>query len=817
MKKNTFFSPYRSSLLKDFSCIVGLVICALVVIALISEWWAFHSEEQINNQQLAHNATKIESFLKENFDYIAHISTFMGTQIIEKVEKTNYSKIADILSGKLIANPVAKSLFSWTVFDWATPQMQQVASSALGLFEKPKDISFRHYAQMAFKEPWKLHFDPPSIGIPSKQWIIPTGMGITDEQGNPFGILSMGINIAELSKRLERESSTSTVSFLVISLNQKLPAFYSSDNQITEKDNEPLESLYFLKDELLKKNHGFLSTPMLYKQINYRYYIKLQNYPYIVLTGFNEAITRQKLHQVVIPRLLNNIGFAAISIILLAVMRLRLVGPILSLSKAADNIAKGNLDTKIPRVPTVELLSLARQLLNVLRYIRNNKRIQKKLHNRTEELAHAHFELEALNSQLKELNENLEEKVKNRTNELQLALKERTEFVNNVSHEVRTPVQAITTIAETLKAQGNRFSEQERDRLIDTLYRASQRLFDLIEILLDLSRMMSGKWELKREVFMLTSSIHAILEEFHFMLPQLKPQLTLETHIDPNLPLIYADRIRMEQVWRNIVGNAIKFSHEGTITLRAYQVASIGIPDDHSPTCIIDEPCLVCEVSDEGVGIPEAELEKIFLPFMQSSLTKTGAGGTGMGLSISQEIIQKHGGTIWATNHATKGAIFRWVIPLSHLQVPPTIAFETSLSENTLTTPTSANTPIILMVDDEEFVHTSLELMLCDINVTIVHCYNGEACLTYLRQHADTIKIVFLDMMMPEIKGDEVLRRIRQELHLSDLFIVIQSGFKDDALIAEFTAQPNVMFLAKPYQRDDVLKILKQRGLITST
>lgn len=802
----------RSSLLRDFSYIVGLVLFALLMIAVISEWWAFRSYEQINRQQLLHSANQIESSLKENFDYAGHISSFMGSQIIEEAKSTDYLKIAEILSTKPLTASFTKNLFSWTMFDWSTPQMQQVASSTYGLFKTPKDVSFRHYAKMAFKEPWKLHFDQPSIGIPSKQWIIPAGIGITDKQGNAFGILSMGINIAELSKRLAKDSSVPNVSFLVVSEKQFLPVFYSSDHQGIEKD-QPLKEIFLLPESLFKQRNGFLETPITYKNISYQYYTKISNYPYIIFTGFNKTIFRKNLHQTIIPRLLNNVGFAAVSIILLAIIRLRLVAPILSLSQAADNIAKGNIETRIPRVPTTELSNLAKQLINVLRYIRNNKRIQEKLNQSSEELATAHTILQESNLRLNQLNENLIE----RTNELQLALKERTEFVNNVSHEVRTPVQAITTIAETLKAQGNRFSEQERDRLIDTLYRASQRLFDLIEILLDLSRMMSGKWELKREVFMLTSSIHAILEEFHFMLPQLKPHLTLETHIDPNLPLIYADRIRMEQVWRNIVGNAIKFSHEGTITLRAYQVASIGIPDDHSPTCIIDEPCLVCEVSDEGVGIPEAELEKIFLPFMQSSLTKTGAGGTGMGLSISQEIIQKHGGTIWATNHAIKGAIFRWVIPLSHLQVPPTIAFETSLSENTLTTPTSANTPMLLMVDDEEFVHTSLELMLCDINVTIVHCYNGEACLTYLRQHADSIKIVFLDMMMPGIKGDEVLRRIRQELHLSDLFIVIQSGFKDDALIAEFTAQPNVMFLAKPYQRDDILRILKQRGLITST
>ena len=263
----------------------------------------------------------------------------------------------------------------------------------------------------------------------------------------------------------------------------------------------------------------------------------------------------------------------------------------------------------------------------------------------------------------------LQEKVRQQTELLierkekaEQATKAKTEFLANMSHELRTPMHAILAFSEIgLKAK-DEGETQETKKYFENIRLSGKRLLNLLNDLLDLSKMESGKMGYKRERGDFKEVVELALTE---LAPLLKRKnLQLRANLGELDTVAVFDKHKMIQVLVNLVSNAIKFSSAGS-------EISIELSEDRLPG---DEPGLRCRVIDQGPGIPESELKAVFAKFIQSSKTKTGAGGTGLGLAICQRIIEAHGGRIWAENSKPKGAIFTFVIPRSLLPAPRIMA-----------------------------------------------------------------------------------------------------------------------------------------------
>lgn len=231
------------------------------------------------------------------------------------------------------------------------------------------------------------------------------------------------------------------------------------------------------------------------------------------------------------------------------------------------------------------------------------------------------------------------------------ALAVKTEFLSNISHELRTPMHAIMAYSEMgidLLEEG---AKEKISKVLGNVNKAANRLHLLLDKLLDLGKMDAGKMEysFKRESF--DEVIEHTLMELDSLIKTKK--LKIDVHALAHDRFAEFDKLRMVQVLVNLVSNAIKFSpSESSI--------DICVQDD---VLANNREALRCHVADQGVGIPENECETIFSEFMQSSKTKTGAGGTGLGLSICRSIIEAHGGKIWAENSRPKGAVFSFVFP----------------------------------------------------------------------------------------------------------------------------------------------------------
>ncbi len=379
----------------------------------------------------------------------------------------------------------------------------------------------------------------------------------------------------------------------------------------------------------------------------------------------------------------------------------------------------------------------------------------------------------------------LEEELVEKNHLLEEALDAKAAFVNNMSHEIRTPVHGFTALAEGLALNWDQFDDKKRQEVASQISSNAKRLSNLLGHLLDLAKFNEGKMKLTLEEFNLVESINSIIEEA-------KALYMAEKNITINFAqtgrvLMNADRERISQVLRNIVVNAIKFSPKnGQI--------NIALND----TEIADHKAIEIVVTDQGIGIPEQELETIFEPFVQSSRVATKAGGTGLGLSIVKEIVELHHGKVWAKNNEDRGANFHVILPVIDMSVERNIPKKQDRDYK------------ILMIDDEEICLTGTELFLTLApEYSLIKCRNGQEALDYLKIHSD-VDLILLDMMMPDMGGIEVLEALSKDEHLRKIAVLLQSGISDEKEMNKAHELNATNFIAKPYNSTQLINKLNK-------
>ncbi|MBT4288750.1 MAG: response regulator [Deltaproteobacteria bacterium] len=272
-----------------------------------------------------------------------------------------------------------------------------------------------------------------------------------------------------------------------------------------------------------------------------------------------------------------------------------------------------------------------------------------------------HEELLKKNNELNAYHKDLERLVKQRTAELETSLKEaklardearlansvKTTFLANISHELRTPMQGIIGFSKFGVSKGNTLKVNKALEYFENISTSAERLMKLLNDILDLSKLESGKYEYKFNFEKLSLRVISVIEEQSAVISEKNINIDFKIPEDESRTMLDVDKIM--QVVRNLIANSIKFSEPGqTINIR------ISEEDSH----------IHFSIADNGVGIPEDELESVFEKFKQSSRTMTNAGGTGLGLAICKEIVLRHDGLMWAENNPDGGSIFKFQIPI---------------------------------------------------------------------------------------------------------------------------------------------------------
>jgi signal transduction histidine kinase len=228
----------------------------------------------------------------------------------------------------------------------------------------------------------------------------------------------------------------------------------------------------------------------------------------------------------------------------------------------------------------------------------------------------------------------------------------KSEFLANMSHELRTPMHAISSFAKMGLGKSGAAPREKLQRYFENINGSAARLSRLLNDLLDLAKIEAGKMTYAFEMQDIGVLLRKSLTEFEAM--GRERGVLLDARFDAPDTKAEVDSVRMQQVFANLLSNAIKFSPAGTtVTIRLSADATDSGQGE-----------IVITFVDQGVGIPPEELEQVFDKFVQSSKTKSGAGGTGLGLPITREILAAHNGRISASNHPNGGAEFKITFPV---------------------------------------------------------------------------------------------------------------------------------------------------------
>ncbi len=374
------------------------------------------------------------------------------------------------------------------------------------------------------------------------------------------------------------------------------------------------------------------------------------------------------------------------------------------------------------------------------------------------------------------------------------------EFLANTSHELRTPLSGILGITEAmLKGSDGELNSRQKQNLL-VIAGSSRRLANLVNDILDYSKMKNGDILLNIRPIRLEGLIYTVVGVFRQL--SLNKDYVIALELPDKLPFVLADENRVVQILYNLVGNAVKFTVRGSVRISAARKGNL---------------LEVC-VSDTGEGIPGDRLEDIFKSFEQvdTSLTRR-YGGTGLGLPITKYLVELQGGTIRVESHLGEGSRFYFTLPVAEAPEPAaksepdsgaaeyrSLELAEAFEELPVTeTETEGGVQILLVDDDKVNLRAATGVLRLDgYRVTAIS--SGIAALEWLEKNRG-IALVILDVMMPRISGYEVCQRIRKSypgIELPVLMLTARASTED--MVLGFEAGAND-YLPKPYEPEELL------------
>ncbi|WP_209122678.1 ATP-binding protein [Alkalihalobacillus sp. BA299] len=470
--------------------------------------------------------------------------------------------------------------------------------------------------------------------------------------------------------------------------------------------------------------------------------------------------------------------------------------------------------------------------MQIEKLLSDSQTLTEELQAQSEELQQQQEELRLTNEQLHVQYKNSDEKTKElekikrdleeKNRGIELSSKYKSEFLANMSHELRTPLNSMLILSQILSENGEGNLTEKQIEYALTIHSSGSDLLDLINDILDLSKIESGKIDVYPEQVLL-SDVKAFVERQFNPVARHKELDFKITIADDTPKVIFTDDQRLKQILKNLLSNAFKFTSRGSVNLRL----SKGHDDIRSK--------IVFSVEDTGIGIPKHKQQEIFEAFFQGDgTTSRKYGGTGLGLSITRELSQLLGGYVTIESTEGKGSTFSLHLPdyyeLSVIRKSMTAEVAATQENNVIVIdsphtddmklevsndvdPTENNNEpfenkVVLVVDDDMrnvfAITTALEMQ----NMKVLFAENGIEALEIINSDS-TIDIVLMDIMMPEMDGYEAMKKIRESDAFQDLPIIALTAkaMKSDKEKCIMAGASD--YISKPVKMDQLLSLIK--------
>ncbi|MDR2117304.1 MAG: response regulator [Planctomycetaceae bacterium] len=475
------------------------------------------------------------------------------------------------------------------------------------------------------------------------------------------------------------------------------------------------------------------------------------------------------------------ISICVIALLLYLIAR-NITRPILLLSKTANILGQGKFDIEIPVIDSYDEIG---SLSKAFKFMAE--------------------EINTLITKLQDHAKALEEKNQylNKLNEL------KDEFMANTSHELRTPINGIIGIIESMIDGATGSLTQEQKYNLALVSNSGKRLSNLVNDILDFTKLKNKEIILQIKPVDLKTIVDTVIV---LSKPLIKgKELMLVNAIDGSLPIVDADENRIQQILYNLIGNAIKFTDKGKVSVSAHVVDDL----------------IAVSISDTGIGIPDDKFDSIFESFEQvDGSTAREYGGTGLGLSITKKLVELHGGTINVDSKLGEGSKFTFTVPLSKTTRDLFVTDENKKStvdledysvpekeadhkqEKEKEKEKEKGVYSILVVDDEPVNIQVLKNILSIHNYSVSSAYNGIVALDLIK-NGNNFDLILLDVMMPKMSGYEVCKNLRQQYSLFDLPILMLTAKNQvqDVLLG-FQSGAND-YIEKPFDKQELLARIK--------
>ena len=386
----------------------------------------------------------------------------------------------------------------------------------------------------------------------------------------------------------------------------------------------------------------------------------------------------------------------------------------------------------------------------------------------------------ATQSALAIVNARLFRELETKTGELEIAGRHKSEFLASMSHELRTPLNAVIGFSEVLLDRMFGDINERQDEYLRDIRNAGRHLLELLNEILDLSKVEAGQMVLEPSTFGVSSVVESTLAMVRERATQ--HAITITVDVGDDIDTVTADELRFKQVLLNLLSNAVKFTPDGgSVSVRAYREGTV----------------LTVTVTDTGIGVPPEDQERIFESFQQGRRGAPKEEGTGLGLTLSRRIVELFGGRMWLKSTPGSGSTFGFSVPGLPEQ------------EDDVASPERDKLPVVVIVDDDRASLDLLSAYLDGSGTRVLRARDGIEALEQVRKVPPVA--VVLDIKLPRLDGWQVLAELKADPATAAIPVVIASVVDDRPRGLGMGADE---YLLKPIRRDELVDALRRVGAL---